>query len=366
MGSFTRRVPAAAIIAGAMLLVFALPAAAAPTTAGGRTTVHAQLATGVVCGAVTAYTAPALGADGSLTIAGLTDPVDAAASITAQATAALTASLPITTCLNLTVDGSGDITSIAIAAGGQLCGPVTATGTGAARVFSVGGALLPIATVDANLAALLNAAITANAQVCVDLTVDATTGAVTAVANLDATFTLCARVVASGTGAARTYTVGGLVIPATALSAAAAAALDLAITNDAVACVDVAIVNSVVTSATATVDVCVTVGTVSTTSVTLDGVAVPLAAGSNVTGDIRAGATLGLRISVNATTGAVTATTVTLAGCTASGTAGAGQTRLPDTSVTGSETAPVFVLIGMLGVAGAVALASRRRADLSA
>ena len=361
----------AALTALGLLVAFAAPVAAAPASGGGATTSNAQLANGTICGAVTAYTPPTpLTADGSITIGGVSDPVDMAATISAQAAAALAGTLPLTTCLTLTVSNPGtstaEVTGIAIAASGQLCGPVTAAGTGAARVFSIGGAVLPAATTaGAELTALLNAAVTANASVCVDVTVDANTGAVTAVANLDATFTLCGQVVGSGSGSTRTFTVAGLAIPASQLSASEAAALELAITNTANACVDLVVVDTQITSATARVDVCVTVGAVTATSVTLDGVAIPLTTGSTVSSEVRQGATLAVRVAINATTGAVTISPVILAGCTVTGVAGGGA-RLTDTAVDVPSTADTALVgLGVLALAGA-AFVARRREDIAA
>lgn len=367
------KLSAAMLMAGALILALAGSVAAAPTSPGDRATGYAQLTTGVICGSVTAYTAPTVSTAGSITIAGTTDPVAAGASVSPEATAALSATLPLTTCLNLTVSG-GEVTAIAIATSGQLCGAVTATGTGDARVYSIGGAVLPATTtLDAQLRALLDAAIAANATVCVDLTVDATTGAVTAVANLDATFLLCGAVTATGSGDARTYTVAGLAIPAAQLSAAERAALELAIVNNVNACVDLVIVDSQITSATARVDACVTVGAVTATSVTLDGVAIPIEANATVADEIEAGATLGVRVAIDATTGAVTLSAVTLEGCVASGVGGEGggaapsADKLPNASVPADGgTAPAFVGLALLGLAGSLAMAARRREHLAA
>ena len=362
--SINLRVSAVMLAAGALLLALAGPVAAAPTSGGGGLAGHSQLANGVVCGAVTAFTAPTVAADGSITIGGVTDPVDATATITPQALAALSGTLPLTTCLTLTVTGSGDateVTGIAIAASGQLCGAVTATGTGTARIFSIGGAAVPTSAVNAELAALLNAALAANATVCVDVTVDANTGMLTAAANLDATFQLCGQVVGSGAAGARTYTVAGLAIPSAQLSASEAAALELAIANNANACVDLVIVDSQITAATARVDACVTVGAVSATSVTLDGVVIPLPTGSTVSSEIRTGATLGVRVAINATTGAVTVSVITFGGCTVA------AAQLPNTSVGGhGATAPAVLALGMLALASALALVPRRREDVTA
>lgn len=373
MARVTVRLPAATLIVLGLLLAIAAPVIGAPS--GGRAggaTVHAQLVDGDICGSVTAYTAPGLagGADGSITINGVTDPIAAGTVVDAALSAALSAATtaaPVTACVTLTVNDDGTATAVVVGlaadATARLCGTVAATGDGAARVFTIGGVAVPstvTAALDANLAALLNAAATANATVCLDVTADATTGAITAVANLDATFTACGQVVGTVSGSGTTYTVGGVSIPAAQLSAAEAAALQLAIANNVNACVDLVVADTVVTSATVRVDACVTVSARSTTGITLDSVAIPLAAGATVAPEARVNATLGVRVSIDATTGAVTVARIALAGCTESGTAAAGAAQLPDTSV--RSQAPLLVAAVLLSaVAGAGFVVARRR-----
>ena len=365
------RLPAAILVAMGLILAIAAPAMAAPTgPSGAGRAPSAQLSDGEICGSVTAYVAPTLATDGSLTINGVTDPIAAGTVVGAALEAALllaTPSAPVTACLTLTVTGDGTsaavVTGIAADASAPLCGAVTATGTGAARVFTVGGVAVPaLATLDATLTALLNAAATANATVCVDITADATTGAITAAANVDATFGLCGAVVATASGSGTTYAVAGLPILAAQLSAAEAAALQLALANNTNACVDLVIVDSVITSATARVDACVTVSALTSTSVTLDGVALPLGTGATVAPEVRAGATLGVRLTINATTGAVTLARIAITGCTESGTAAAGGGgALPDTTTDmAADQTPLLVFAGMLASLGAfVVLRSR-------
>lgn len=232
----------------------------------------------------------------------------------------------------------------------RLCGTVVRNAT--TGVITVGGTVVPTSGMSAQVAALLTAAATANASVCVDATFNAAGGVVSAV-NVDATFTLCATVTATGTGATRAFTVGGVAIPAAQLSAAEAAALELALTNQTNACLTLVVADSVLTSVAGYVDVCATVGAVSTTSVTLDGVAIPIGAGSNVSTDIRQGMTLTLRVNVDDT--AVTITGTTLTGCTAPS-AGA----LPDTSVRADAPGGLAGALGMVLFFGAMALVIRR------
>jgi hypothetical protein len=234
----------------------------------------------------------------------------------------------------------------------RLCGTVARNAT--TGVITVGATVVPAAATSAQVAALLTAAASANASVCVDVTYNAAGGVLSAV-NVDATFTLCAAVTATGSGATRSFTIGGVAIPAAQLSAAEAAALELALTNQTNACLTLVIVDSALTSVAGYVDVCATVGAVSTTSVTLDGVAIPIGAGSNVSTDIRQGMTLTLRVNVDDT--AVTITGTTLTGCTAPS-AGA----LPDTSVAASAPASALVIgFGMVFLLGGILLIRRER-----
>jgi CHRD domain len=233
----------------------------------------------------------------------------------------------------------------------RLCGTVVRNAT--TGVITVGGTVVPASAVSAEVAALLTAAAAANASVCVDATFNAAGGVVTAV-NADATFTLCAAVVATGSGATRAFTVGGVAIPAAQLSASEAAALELAVANSVNACVNLVVVDSVVTDVSGHVEACVTVGAVGATSVTLDGVVIPFGAGSTIAAQIRQGATLSVRVEVNGA--AVTFSAVTLAGCAPTAAA------LPNTSV--DSATPISVLLtglGTLQVLGAVALTARRR-----
>ena len=147
---------------------------------------------------------------------------------------------------------------------------------------------------------------------------------------------------------------GGVAIPAAQLSASEAAALELALANSANACVNLVIVDSAVSDVSGHVEACVTVGAVTSTSVTLDGVAIPFGAGSTIDSRITQGATLSVRVEANGS--AVTFTAVTLAGCAPLAAA------LPNTSV--DAGAPISVLLtglGTLHLLGAVALTARRR-----
>lgn len=124
-------------------------------------------------------------------------------------------------------------------------------------------------------------------------------------------------------------------------------------TNQANACVNLVIVDSAVTDVSGYVEVCATVGAVTTTSVTLDGVAIPFGAGSTVAAQATQGATLSVRVEVNGA--AVTFSAVTLSGCAPSAAA------LPNTSVEAAAPATaVLIAIGMVFLLGAVSLTARR------
>lgn len=220
----------------------------------------------------------------------------------------------------------------------RLCGTVTRTTAG---VISIGATVVPAAAMTADVAAQLAAAAMANASVCVDATYNAS-GTVLAATNVDATFSVCAMVVASGSGATRTFTVAGVTLPAGQLSASEAAALELALTNQTNACVNLVIADSVVTSVSGQVDVCVTVGARTATSIVLDGVTIPLGTGSSVAAGVTQGATLSLRVAVN--DGAVTITTITLSGCAAPA-----APVLPNTRVdAGSPASALLAALGAL------------------
>lgn len=235
----------------------------------------------------------------------------------------------------------------------RLCGTVTRTTGG---VISIGGTVVPSSAVTAAVLAQLTAAATAGASVCVDATYDAS-GAVVSAANLDATFTLCAAVVATGSGATRAFTVGGFAIPAAQLSASEAAMLELAVVNATNACANLVIVDSVVTDVSGHVEACVTVGAVTSTSVTLDGVTIPFGTGTTIAAQVVQGATLAVRVEANGS--AVTFAATTLAGCTASAPA---ASLLPDTSVdAGAPISALLTVLGTLHALGAMALTARRR-----
>lgn len=236
----------------------------------------------------------------------------------------------------------------------RLCGPVVRDAS--TGVISIGGTVVPSSAVTAAVMAQLAAAASAAASVCLDATYNASGEVVTAV-NLDATFTLCATVAATGSGATRAFTVGGFSIPAAQLSTSEAATLELALLNGVIACANLVIVDSVVTDVSGHVVACVTVGAVTSTSVTLDGIAIPFGSGSTIGTQIQQGATLAVRVEVNGA--AVTFSATTLAGCTP---VAPPASALPDTSVdAGAPVSALLTGLGTLQLLGALALTARRR-----
>lgn len=235
----------------------------------------------------------------------------------------------------------------------RLCGTVTRDAT--TGVISIGGTLVPSTAITAEVTAQLTAAAAANASACVDATYNAA-GTVQTAVNVDASFTLCATVTATGSGSTRTFTVGGFAIPAAQLSASETATLELALLNATNACVNLVIVDSAVTDVSGHVIACVTVGAVTSTSVTLDGIAIPFGSGSTIAAEVREGATVAVRVEVNGA--AVTFTATTLAGCVASAPSAG---LLPDTSVdAGTPASALPIGIGMLFVLGGATVVARR------
>lgn len=248
--------------------------------------------TGRICGQVTAFTAPVVGTNGDITVNGVVEAIDdsLAASLAAGTTLnvllSALATADATTCLDITADTGGVIVGISIAAAAQVCGEVElSTVTG---LTTINGVVVPTSLLTANaaLAAYLDIAIDANADVCVDLTVDTTTGLVAGVA-VNADFDVCGAVEVDGAGNA---TVGGVTIPASMIDADAAAALRLAALVDALVCVTV---DGTTTGTTTSVDVgvtatiCATVTAVGTGTISLEGITLNVA--GNAAANIRVG-----------------------------------------------------------------------------
>lgn len=254
--------PLVVALAGLFGLLMAAPASAATT--------------GTVCGQVTAFLAPTATTDGSITIDGTAEVIDstAFAGLTAATITTLTAvaGADATTCLDITANAGGEIVTLNVAAQAEICGAVTADTT--LGTYTVGGVTVPAALVsaDADLVALLNAAAAGGATICIDVTIDSTTGLFTSVA-LSATINLCG----DATVDADSVTIGGVDVPLSLLDAEARAALDVAIDAGADVCLSVVVddTNIVQANLTVNVDLCGEVTLDANGDVVVDGVVIP-------------------------------------------------------------------------------------------
>lgn len=253
--------PLAIALASLFGLLVAMPASAATT--------------GTVCGQVTAFTAPVGPAtNGSITIDGTVETIDATASIAADTIVTLTtvADADATTCVNITADGAGVITAIDIAAQAEVCGTAALdTTTG---IYSVGGVDLPasIVSANANLMSYIDAAADANASVCVNVTIDGVSGLITTV-RLNATLTLCG----DATVDADSTTLAGVDVPLSLLDADAEAVLAVAIDAGADVCLQLVIANNALVQAnlSANVDLCGDVTLTAGGDAVVDGTVIP-------------------------------------------------------------------------------------------
>ena len=256
--------PGAFLTAMLLGLVVAAPASAAVT--------------GTICGQVTAFLAPTATTDGSITIEGRTEIIDMTAfgaiDLGTLTTLTTVANADATTCLDVTADGAGEITDIAVAAQARICGTATLNAT--TGTHAIGGVDLPtsLVTAGSSLDAFLDAAAAGGASVCADVTVDPTTGLFTTV-RLDATITLCGDAVLDADSA----TLGGIDVPFTLLDAEAEAALALSAATGADVCVTIVVDDTRLVQAnlTASVDLCGDVTLAADGSAVVDGTAVPSA-----------------------------------------------------------------------------------------
>ncbi len=200
--------------------------------------------TGTLCGEVTAFTAPTVATDGSITIDGTVQVIDssAAASLAAATITTLTtvAAADATTCLDITANAGGAIISLDIAAQAQVCGTASIDST--TGLVTVGNLTIPanLLTANADATALLNAAADADANVCLNLTINSTTGLITSV-RVNATIGLCGTLEAL---TADTATINGVDVPLSMLDADARAALQLAANANSSVCVNVVVTNT--------------------------------------------------------------------------------------------------------------------------
>lgn len=344
--------PIAVLLAALLGLFVAAPVGAATT--------------GTLCGQVTAFTAPTAIADGSITIDGTVEVIDASALGAIDAatltTLAALAAADATTCLEITANADGDIIDIDFAAQAEICGTVTidtTTGT-----YSVAGVLLPPTLVSADLAALLDVAAAAGVDVCADVAVDATTGLIVSL-GLTATIELCGEVTLDADGNA---TVGGVTIDAVLLDASAAALLGLAAEAEGTACASIDAVSSggdTSIGVTVTIEVCAEVTAITDTTVTLGDVTFVFAGAADA--DIEVGDV----VCVTATTSPTGDPVITDIDATDDeGAAPGAETGaepgdgagplLPNTAV-GNASADLRMVGTLLLIAGAVAASARRR-----
>jgi hypothetical protein len=310
---------AALVAAISVLLVLASPAMArsAPPPAGD---VILAAVDGTLCGEVTAFTAPTLATDGSLTINGTVEVIEASATALIDATtlAVLTAAAAadVVLCLTIDADGSGNILDIGIAASAQVCGEVGFNVV--ADAYTVDGVLLPSDLVDASadLEAVLAAAVEGGLEACATLVSDTSSGAFVAL-TVSVTFDVCGSVTLEGDGDA---VVGGTTIVDAVLDVEAnlRSALELAAEAGVDACVDLDV--SAESDGTLSVDgdavvtICATVDAIGANSITLNGEVFSLGDGSFVDSDVTVGAEVALRLTAD-TDGSVAVVSVTLAGC---------------------------------------------------
>lgn len=233
-------IPVAVVLAALLGLFVVAPVGAATT--------------GTLCGQVTAFTAPAGGTAGSITIDGTEEVIDESAEgvIDASTIAVLeaVAGAGATTCLEIEANVDGDIVDLDIAAQAEICGEVTLDTT--TDAYSVAGVLVPAAIVsaDAELAALLDAAAAADASVCLDVTVDGATGLITTV-SLNATMTLCGEATLDADSA----TIGGVDVPLSLIDAEAQAVLEIAADADASVCLQLVVDDSEIVQANLSADI---------------------------------------------------------------------------------------------------------------
>jgi hypothetical protein len=242
-------------------------------------------------------TVASLDAD-SAAVGGLDVPFTA---LSADAEAALQLALDagVEACLDLVVEDTA-ITSATVTVAADVCGTVTVDAGGDA---TVNGVEIPAELLNAGASAVLVFAADADGLACAGVTV--TNDSVSATANAE----VCATVTLDADGDAL---VAGAPVPDAAISAELQAALELAAEAGAEACVTVAADSSGDLDATVTLDLCATVDAVSATSITVDGVVIPLASGASV--DVEEGAEFGLRLEVTED-GVATAVNVTVEGC---------------------------------------------------
>ena len=309
-----------------------------------------------ICGAVTLDTTT-----GVYSVAGVELPlalVSADADLAALLAAAAAANA--TVCVDVTIDSTtGLITTVSLNATMTLCGEVTLD----ADSVTIGGVDVPLTLLDAEAMAVLEIAVDAGAEVCLQLVV-ADTAIVQA--NLNADITLCGEVTLDADG---NFVVDGVVVDAALLDAGAEALLQLAASADGEACVTIVAVSSngdTTVTVGVIVEVCAEVTAIGDGTITLDGVTLAFAGAAD------SGIQVGDVVCVVAGTGptgepiVVEIDTDEGAGPgTGPGTGpGGGGVLLPDTS-TGTPADAIGLGVVLL-VAAAVAASAARRLQVEA
>lgn len=339
------QLPLAVLLGSLIALLIAAPANAATT--------------GTLCGEITAFTAPSGGTDGSISINGTDEDIAATAAVDTATTLTLdaVAAAGATTCVEIEADGAGVIIALDIAAQVGSCGTATIDATTGA--YAVGDVLIPepLVAVDAELAAVLDAAVSAGANVCADVTLDTTTGVITSV-SLTATIDLCGDVTLTATGE---VVVDGTIVPDDVLTAELRALLEMAAEADAEGCVSIdATSTNGNTSLGVDVEltICATVTAITDSTITIGDVTFDLAGG--VDADVEVGDEVcAVIVADEGSDPVVSDVGPDVAGQGPASDDGTGL--LPDTAV------PATVLLtglgGLLVMAGGIGYSARRRMD---
>lgn len=230
-----------------------------------------------ICGEVTLDTSTGVYSVGGVDLPAALVSADADLEALLDAAAAGGASV----CLDVTISGTtGLITTASVNATLDLCGQATLD----ADSVAIAGVDVPLSLLDAEALAVLELAVDAGADVCLQVVVDDTD---LVQANLSADIELCGEVTLEADGSA---TIDGVTIDAALLDAGAEALLELAASADGTACASIVAVSSGGdTSVTVgvTVEVCAEVTAIGDGTITLDGVTLGFAGAADA--DIEVG-----------------------------------------------------------------------------
>jgi len=323
---------------------------------------------GTECGVVNAYTAPdPVGPTNGSIQFGLSGPVE---TIVAAATMDpnVTADLPgqtgngSITCLDVTADGSGHITALAYAPGGQVSGPVVYDAGQDAyivadRIFVPAAQLVS----QPDLVPIIKVPAEAGQTLTVTITVDTANGNPS---TFHTASSVSGTVAFNGTGDAL---IGGATLPAGVVTGHARSALRFAHAAGSSADVDLAGAIDT-TSGTFTLGIgvdtiaCATVQSRTESSITIDGVTFALGGGATASASLKTGVEAGVRLRVT-TGGTLTISKVGVGGC---GSVAPITPPATDTDTTGpmeaiTDFSSVALVLAMLGGWYGAAVAIRRR-----